>query len=109
LLEEAKLYLIGIFNEIMSTGMISESWLRTKVGPMLKPRKDLELSNSYRPCARKLLEQMLMSTRLDYWAEKYEVHGRLASMVFKNAGGRGIVWRYLQRMYISLLKENSRR
>jgi hypothetical protein len=30
-------------------------------------------------------------------------------MVFVKAGGRGIVWRYLQRMYGPLLKENSRR
>jgi hypothetical protein len=34
---------------------------------------------------------------------------RLASMVFKKARGRGIVWRCLQRMYIPFLKENSRR
>jgi hypothetical protein len=34
---------------------------------------------------------------------------RLASMVFEKAGGRKIVWRYLQRMYRPLLKENSRR
>jgi hypothetical protein len=37
--EEAKWYLLGIFNEIMSTGMIPESWLRTKVVQILKPRK----------------------------------------------------------------------
>jgi hypothetical protein len=47
--EEAKLYLLGIFNEIMSTGMIPESWLRTKVVPILKPRKDPKLSDSYKP------------------------------------------------------------
>jgi hypothetical protein len=28
--QEAKRYLLGIFNEMMSTGMIPESWLRTK-------------------------------------------------------------------------------
>jgi hypothetical protein len=75
--EEAKRYLLGIFNEIMSTGMIPESWLTIKVVPILKPRKNPELSDSYRPislllCARKLLENMLC-TRLNYWAEKYDV------------------------------------
>jgi hypothetical protein len=29
--------------------MIPESWLRTKVVPILKPRKDPELSDSSRP------------------------------------------------------------
>jgi hypothetical protein len=33
---------------------------------------------------------------------------RLVSMVFEKAGGQGIVWRYLQRMYRPFLKENSR-
>jgi hypothetical protein len=45
--EEAKGYLLGIFNKIMGTGMIPESWLRTKVVPILKTRKDPELSDSY--------------------------------------------------------------
>jgi hypothetical protein len=72
--EEAKRCLLGILNEIMGTGMILENWLRTKVVPILKPSKDLELLDSYRPIsllpsAHKLLEKMLC-TRLDYWAEK---------------------------------------
>jgi hypothetical protein len=68
--EEAKRYLLGIFNEIVRTGMIPGSWLRTNV-PIVKPRKNPELSDSYRPlisllsCARKLLEKM-KCTRLDY-------------------------------------------
>jgi hypothetical protein len=75
--EEAKRYLLGIFNEIISTGRVPESWLRTMVVPILKPRKDLYLLDSYRPislraCARKLLEKMLC-TCLDYWAEKHDV------------------------------------
>jgi hypothetical protein len=37
--EGAKRYLPGIFNEIMSTGKVPESWLRIKVLPILKPRK----------------------------------------------------------------------
>jgi hypothetical protein len=60
--EEAKRYLLG------GTGMIPESWLRTKVVPILKPRKGPELSDSYSPinlppCACKRLEKMLC---LDY-------------------------------------------
>jgi hypothetical protein len=43
--EEVKRYLLGIFNEMMSTGMIPESWLRTRVVPLLKPRKDPELTD----------------------------------------------------------------
>jgi hypothetical protein len=43
--EEAKRYLLGIFNEVVSSGMIPGSWLRTKVVPILKPRKDPELSD----------------------------------------------------------------
>jgi hypothetical protein len=37
--EEAKRYLLGIFNEIMSTGMISKNWLRTKIVPIVKIRE----------------------------------------------------------------------
>jgi hypothetical protein len=75
--EEAKRYLLDIFNEVVGSGMTPESWLRTKVVPILKPRKDPKLFDSYRPisllpCARKPLEKMLC-TRLDYWAEKYDV------------------------------------
>jgi hypothetical protein len=74
--------------------MIPDSWLKTKVVPILKPTKDPEILDSYRPisllpCVRKLLEKMLC-IRLDYWAEKY-----LASMVFDKAGGRGFIWRML--------------
>jgi hypothetical protein len=44
---------------------------------ILKPRKDPELLDSYRPisllpCMRKLLKKILC-TRLDYWAEKHDV------------------------------------
>jgi hypothetical protein len=38
--EEAMRYLLGMFDKIMSTGMIPESWLRTKVVPILKPIKN---------------------------------------------------------------------
>jgi hypothetical protein len=75
--EEAKRYLLGIFNEVVSSDMIPESWLRANFVPILKPRTDPELSDSYRPisllpCAHKLLEKMLC-TRLDYWAEITDV------------------------------------
>jgi hypothetical protein len=70
--------------------MIRECWLRTKVLPILKPRKDPELSDSYRlisllPCGRKLLEKM-MCTRLFYWAKKYDV---LSSSQYDFRKGRG--------------------
>jgi hypothetical protein len=59
------------------TAEIPDSWFRTKVVPILKPGKDPELSESYRPisllpCARKILERMLCN-RLDYWAEKNDI------------------------------------
>jgi hypothetical protein len=81
---------LSAWNEIMGTGMILESWLRTKVVPILKPRKDSELLDSYRPisllpCVRKLLEKMLC-TRLDYWAEKYNI---LSSSQYGFRKGRG--------------------
>jgi hypothetical protein len=69
--ERAKRYLLGIINEMV---MIPESWLRTKVVPILKPRQDPEL-----------LEKMLC-TRLDYWAEKYDV---LSSSQYGFRKGRG--------------------
>jgi Na+-translocating ferredoxin:NAD+ oxidoreductase RnfE subunit len=86
-------YLLGIINEIMGTGMILESWLRKKVVPILNPRKDLELLDSYSPisllpCGRKLLERMLC-TRLDYWAEKYDV---LSSSQYGFRKGRGTTY-----------------
>jgi hypothetical protein len=70
--------------------MIRESWLRTKVVSILKPRKDPEPSDSYRPisplpCARKLLKNMLC-TRLNFWAEKYDV---LSSSQYGFRKGRG--------------------
>jgi hypothetical protein len=89
--EEAKRYLLGIFNEIMSTGKIPESWLRTKVVPILNLRKDPELSDSYRPisllpCTRKLLEKMLYPSGL-----KIMTYCCLAIIVFEKAGRRRIV------------------
>jgi hypothetical protein len=89
--EAGKWYLLGIFNEIMSTGRIPLCWLRTKIVPILKSRKDPELSDSYipislLPCARKLLEKILCS-RLDNWTKKHDV----ASTVFEKAGGQRIV------------------
>jgi hypothetical protein len=58
--------------------------------PILKPKKDPELSDSYRsisllPCTLKLLEKILC-TRLDYWAEKHNV---LSSGQYDFRKGRG--------------------
>jgi hypothetical protein len=44
--EKAKRFLLGIFNEIMRTDKIPESCVRTKVVPILNPRKNPELSDS---------------------------------------------------------------
>jgi hypothetical protein len=89
--EEAKRYLLGIFNEIMNIGNIPERWLRTKVVPILSPRKDPELLDSYRPisllpCARKLLKKMLYPSGL-----KTMTYCGLAIIVFEKAGRRRIV------------------
>jgi hypothetical protein len=46
---EAKLCLLDIYNDILRTGVVPESWYRTKVVPILKPGKNPALSDSYRP------------------------------------------------------------
>jgi hypothetical protein len=40
--EVGKRYLLDIFNEISLTAEIRDSWFRTKVVPILKPRNDPE-------------------------------------------------------------------
>jgi Endonuclease-reverse transcriptase/Reverse transcriptase (RNA-dependent DNA polymerase) len=75
--EQAKLFLLQIFNDILSDGNVPLSWHRTKIIPILKPGKDASNADSYRPisllsCNRKLFEKIIL-TRLEYWAEKYEM------------------------------------
>jgi hypothetical protein len=71
---EARLCLLDIYNDILRTVVVPESWYRTKIVPILKPGKNFTLSDSYRPisllaCGRKLMEKMIC-IRLDFWAEK---------------------------------------
>lgn len=73
----AKDFLLDIFNVILSSGEVPESWHKTKVIPILKPGKNADSADSYRPisllsCNRKLFEKIIL-TRLEYWAEKYEM------------------------------------
>jgi hypothetical protein len=72
---EAKLCLLDIYNDILRTGVVLESWYRTKVVPIMKPGKNPALSDSYRPisllaCGRK---DDLYCTHLDFWAAKNEI------------------------------------
>jgi ribonuclease HI len=74
---EAKHYLLMIFNDILTSGEVPAAWQRTKVIPILKPNKDPNCADSYRPisllsCVRKLFEKIIL-TRLEYWAEKFEM------------------------------------
>jgi ribonuclease HI len=87
---EAKEYLLIIFNDILKTGVIPENWQKTKVIPILKPGKDPNNADSYRPisllsCVRKLFEKMIL-TRMDYWAERFEM---LSATQYGFRKGRG--------------------
>jgi hypothetical protein len=67
---EARLCLLEIYNDILRTGVVAESWYRTKVVLILKPGKNPALSDSDRPisllaCGRKLMEEMIC-TRLNF-------------------------------------------
>jgi hypothetical protein len=69
--------LLEIYNQIFSARTCPESLRETKVVSILKPGKELNDANSYRPisllsCVRKLFKKMIC-TRLDYWAEKFEI------------------------------------
>jgi hypothetical protein len=72
-----KKFLLNIFNDILSNGVVPGSWQRTKIIPILKPGKNSSNSDSYRPismlpCARKMFEKIIL-TRLEYWTEKYKI------------------------------------
>jgi hypothetical protein len=54
----AKLCLLDIYNDILVTGVVPQSWHRTKDVPIMKPGKNFLLSGTYRPismlaCGRK--------------------------------------------------------
>jgi hypothetical protein len=47
---EANLCLRDIYNDILATKVVPQSWHRTNAVPIVKPGKDPLLSGSYRPC-----------------------------------------------------------
>jgi hypothetical protein len=47
---EAKLWLLDIYNDILATEVVPQSWHRTKTVSIVKPGKDPLLLSSYRPC-----------------------------------------------------------
>jgi hypothetical protein len=44
--ENALLFLLDIYNQILLSGIFPESWRETKIIPILKPGKDPNLANS---------------------------------------------------------------
>jgi hypothetical protein len=46
---EGKKFLLHIFNDILSNGDVPGSWQRAKINSILKPGKDSNNSDSYRP------------------------------------------------------------
>lgn len=68
------LHLLNIFNSLWQKKLVPESWKTQCVIPILKPNKEPNDHNSYRPvslasCIGKLFEQMI-KLRLDYFVEK---------------------------------------
>jgi hypothetical protein len=65
---EAKFCLLDIYNDILATGVVPQSWHRTKVVPIIvKFGRDPLLSGLSRPismlaCGRKLMKKMIMYT-----------------------------------------------
>jgi hypothetical protein len=75
--KQAKIFLLEIYNDILLTGVVPDSWQKTKIIPILKPGKSADNADFYRPisllsCNRKLFEKIIF-TRLDYWAERFEL------------------------------------
>jgi hypothetical protein len=71
---KVKSCLFDIYNDILATEVVPQSWHRKEVEPIVKSGKD-PLSCSYRPislfaCGRKLMQKMICNTRLNFWAEK---------------------------------------
>jgi hypothetical protein len=76
---EVKLCLLGIYNDILATGVVPQRCNRIKVVPVLKLGKGSLLLGSYRPISllassRKFMEKMIC-IRLDFWAEKNGILG----------------------------------
>lgn len=69
-----RLHLLNIYNSLWQKKLVPESWKTQCVIPILKPNKQPDDYNSYRPislasCIGKLFEQMI-KLRLDYFVEK---------------------------------------
>jgi hypothetical protein len=93
---EIKLCMLDIYNDILATEVVPQSWHRTKVAPVVKPGKDSLLSGSYRPirllaCGRKLIEKMIC-THLWTFGQKRMAYCLLLSMVLEKKIVRAIVW-----------------
>jgi hypothetical protein len=73
----SRFFNLNLFNEFFKTGCCPLAWIATKVVSLLKPGREPNDPNSYRPisllsCLRKLYEKMIC-TRLDHWAERFDV------------------------------------
>lgn len=71
--DNAKIHLLHIMNDIYQGGQISDSWLKYRIIPILKPNKDPLSASSYRPialasCVLKTLERVI-TNRLEWWLE----------------------------------------
>jgi Reverse transcriptase (RNA-dependent DNA polymerase) len=104
-------FLLVYFNHVLSTGNFPECWRETKVVAILKPTKDPNDANSYRPISllsylRKLLEKMICS-RLDYWAERFDIHSPTQYEFRKGRGTRDCLARLSTDIRISLEKKRA--
>lgn len=69
--ENAKKFLLQIFNDVWVKGENIDSWKKIVVVPIPKPNKDVNLAESYRPisllsCIFKTFERMIKN-RLEWW------------------------------------------
>lgn len=88
--EEAKLFLLSLFNNFIIENVCPDEWREVKVIGILKPSKDPSSEDSYRPicllpCPRKLLEKMILN-RLEPLIEK---SGVLSKTQYGFRRGRG--------------------
>jgi ribonuclease HI len=107
--ENALQFLLEIYNQILTNGTFPVCWRETKIVPILKPGKNPNQANSYRPisllsCMRKLMEKMLC-TRLDYWAERFDVHSPTQFGFRKGRGTRDCLARLSNDIQISFEKK----
>lgn len=75
--QEGKVMVTNYFNEILRTGDVPDDWKKTVLVPVLKPKKDPSVAESYRPISklvttRKLFGRILVR-RLERWLEQKKV------------------------------------